>query len=79
VDDGERPWSVFEFYRADEGLQVCLPQEAEAEAVLVTVIEPTDLDGEAAVSEFIRRMKRAAARSRVTFGFVRRLPSRRAA
>ncbi|MHA6730265.1 hypothetical protein [Devosia sp. A369] len=69
IDNGAKIWAEFEVFRAGEGLEVCLRDEAEADVVLATIIEPSHLSGEAAVVELMRRMDSAS--PSVHYGFVR--------
>lgn len=72
IDSGQKLRAEFESFREEEQLEICLPEEAEAEAVLATVIEPSHLTGEAAVVEVMRRMDEAARVANVIYGPVRR-------
>lgn len=71
IDSGQRLWAEFENFRKDEQLELCLPEEAEAEAVFATIIEPSTLAGEAGIVELMHRMDEAARAANVSYGFVR--------
>lgn len=72
IDSGRKLRDEFENFRKEEQLEICLPEEAEAEAVFAAIIEPSHLTGEAAVVEVMRRMDEAARVANVLYGPVRR-------